>query len=175
MGLAAVLLVWSVNYIVGKITLTHIDALTLASFRLRALRRASARDLFLPAPRTPLRARDIWTFVYLGFFGFAVNQGCFVIGLALTTSEHSALSLSAWARSLILLFASVMKLEKLTTAKVSGMVISFCGVVLLETEHGSPLHSPLLVGDLITLAGTLGFSIYTVLGKHGSRPTTRFR
>ena len=49
--------------------------------------------------------------------------------------------------------------------KSLGMIISFCGVLLLETDQGSPLHSPLLLGDLITLAGTLGFSIYTVLGK----------
>jgi drug/metabolite transporter (DMT)-like permease len=167
MALAAVLLVWSVNYIVGKLTLTHIDALTLASFRFELSATLLLLLYFSRRSRTPLRARDIWTFAYLGFFGFAVNQGCFVVGLSLTTSEHSVLII-ALGPILILLLASAMKLEKLTIGKYLGMAISFCGVLLLETDQGSPLHSPLLLGDLITLCGTLGFSIYTVLGKRVS-------
>jgi drug/metabolite transporter (DMT)-like permease len=166
-ALAAVLLVWSVNYTVGKLTLTHIDALTLASFRFELSATLLLALYFSQRRRTPLRARDIWTFVYLGFFGFAVNQGCFVLGLSLTTSEHSVLII-ALGPILILLLASAMKLEKLTMGKCLGMAISFCGVLLLETEQGSPLHSPLLLGDVITLCGTLGFAIYTVLGKRVS-------
>jgi drug/metabolite transporter (DMT)-like permease len=46
-----------------------------------------------------------------------------------------------------------------------GMAVAFAGVFLLEAENGSPAHSPFLVGDVITLCGTIGFSIYTVLGK----------
>jgi drug/metabolite transporter (DMT)-like permease len=164
LALAAVLLVWSVNYIVGKLTLTHLDGLTLASFRFQLSAVLLLAIYFSRRERTPLRGRDVWTFVYLGFFGFAVNQGCFVLGLSLTTSQHSVVII-ALGPILILLLASALKLEKLTAGKSLGMVISFCGVLLLETEQGSPLHSPLLLGDLITLAGTLGFSIYTVLGK----------
>jgi drug/metabolite transporter (DMT)-like permease len=163
-GLAAVLLVWSVNYIVAKLTLTHLDALTLASFRFQLSAMLLLAIYFSQRRRTPLRPPDVWTFVYLGFFGFAINQGCFVLGLSLTTSQHSVVII-AMGPILILLLARALKLEKLTTWKGLGMVTSFCGVLMLETEHGSPLHSPLLLGDLITLAGTLGFSIYTVLGK----------
>jgi drug/metabolite transporter (DMT)-like permease len=164
MGLAGVLFVWSVNYIVGKITLTHIDGLTLAAFRAETVAAMLLVIYFAQRGRKPLRARDVWTFVYLGFFGYVVNQGCFVIGLSRTTSEHSVVIIAA-APIIILLLASALRLEKLTTAKVAGMAICFVGVVLLETDQGSPMHSPLLLGDLITLAGILGFSIYTVLGK----------
>jgi len=168
MGLAGVLLVWSVNYIVGKITLAHMDALTLASFRMELVAAMLLVIYFAQRRRTPLRASDVWTFAYLGFFGYAVNQGCFVIGLGHTTSEHSVVIIAA-APILILLLASAAKLERLTAPKILGMVVCFFGVVLLETDQGSPAHSPLLAGDLITLAGTLGFSIYTVLGKRVAR------
>ena len=87
--LAAVLLVWSVNYIVGKLTLTHFDGLTLASFRFQISAVLLLAIYFSQRNRTPLRVRDVWTFAYLGFFGFAMNQGGFVLGLSLTTSEHS--------------------------------------------------------------------------------------
>jgi drug/metabolite transporter (DMT)-like permease len=66
---------------------------------------------------------------------------------------------------IILLLARALKLEALTVAKVVGMAISFVGVYLLETEQGSPAHSPLLMGDIITFGGVIGFSIYAVLGK----------
>jgi drug/metabolite transporter (DMT)-like permease len=163
-SLAAVLLVWSVNYVVAKLTLTHLDALTLASFRFQLSAALLLVICSIQPTRTPLRSRDVWTILYLGFFGFAVNQGAFVIGLSLTTSQHSVVII-ALGPIVILLLATALKLEKLTTAKSLGMVISFCGVLVLEADQGSPLHSPLLLGDLITLVGTLGFSIYTVLGK----------
>jgi O-acetylserine/cysteine efflux transporter len=66
---------------------------------------------------------------------------------------------------IILVLARLMKQEALTAGKIVGMAISFFGVYLLETEYGSPAHSPLLKGDLITLGGTVGFAIYAVLGK----------
>lgn len=166
-GLAGVLLAWSVNYIVGKITLTHIAALTLASFRFQISAGLLLALYFIRRHRTPFRARDLWTFAYLGFLGYAVNQGSFVIGLSLTSSEHSVI-IVALGPILILLLASVMKLEKLTLGKTLGILISFCGVLLLETEQGPLLHSTMLWGDLITLVGTVGYSLYTVLGKRVS-------
>jgi drug/metabolite transporter (DMT)-like permease len=164
LGLIAVLLAWSLNYIVGKITLTHFDALTLASFRFQVAALILLALYFSRRQRTPLRMRDLWTFVYLGFFGYAINQGGFVIGLSLTTSEHSSI-IVALGPILILAMSRAMGLETLTPGKIFGMLISFSGVLLLESESGSLLHSPLLFGDLITLAGTLGYSIYTVLAK----------
>jgi drug/metabolite transporter (DMT)-like permease len=164
LALIALLFAWSINYIVGKITLTHFAALTLASFRLQISALVLLSLYFSRRNRTPLNRRDLWTFAYLGFFGYAINQGGFVTGLSLTTSEHSVI-IVALGPILILAMARAMGLETLTPGKVFGMLISFCGVIVLETDSGSPLHSPLLLGDLISLAGTLGYSIYTVLAK----------
>ena len=168
LGLGAVLLFWSVNYIVAKITLLHMDALTLAVLRAELVAVLLVVIYRTQRERTPLRRRDIWVFTYLGFFGYVVNQGCFIVGLGSTTSGHSAV-LIASSPIMILLLASAMRLERLTLAKLLGMSLCFAGVVILETEHGSPMHSPLLVGDLVTLTGVIGFSAYTVLGKKVAR------
>ena len=93
-----------------------------------------------------------------------VNQGLFTIGLNYTTSDHSAVIIAV-GPIIILLLARIMKLEAVTPAKILGMGVAFAGVFLLEAENGSPVHSPFLVGDLITLGGTMGFALYTVLGK----------
>ena len=164
LGLVGVLFIWSLNYVAGKITLGHLSAFSIVAFRFQISAALLLGIYFAQRNRTPLRRRDLWTFVYVGFFGYAVNQGCFVLGLAHTTSQHSVVII-AMGPIVILLLASALRLENLTPAKSLGMAISFLGVLLLETEHGSPVHSPFLVGDLITLAGTLGFATYTVLGK----------
>jgi len=168
LGLGAVLLLWSVNYIVGKITLLHMDALTLAVLRAELVAILLLIIYLAQRGRAPLRGSDIWILTYLGVLGYGVNQGCFIVGLGSTTSGHSAV-LIASSPIIILLLASSMKLERLTWAKSLGMATCFAGVVLLETEHGSPVHSPLLAGDLITLAGVIGFSAYVVLGKKVAR------
>jgi drug/metabolite transporter (DMT)-like permease len=164
LALIAVLLIWSFNYVAGKIAMRHIDAMSLALMRMPL-----AALLMLPVygrqgRRTPLARGDIWTFTYLGFFGVVINMGCYTLGLGHTTSQH-AVVVMALGPVLVLLLAATLKIESLSAAKALGMVISFLGVVALETERRAPGHSPLLLGDLITLSSITGFSIYTVLAK----------
>jgi len=163
-AIIATLLCWSFNYVAAKTALRHIDAFSLAVLRLPLAALLILPVYFLQPHRTRPRLGDLWTFTYLGFFGSLVNQICFTVGLSHTTSERSVLFF-ALSPILILLLASAMKLEALTPGKILGMAISFLGVILLEAERGSPMHSPFLVGDLITLGSSLSFCIYAVLGK----------
>jgi drug/metabolite transporter (DMT)-like permease len=162
--LALMLLLWSFNYIAGKIALRHLDPISLACFRIELAAIIMLPIYFSRRQRAALRLRDLWPFVYLGFWGVVVNQGLFTIGLNYTTSDHSAVIIAV-GPIIILLLARIMKLEAVTPAKMLGMAVAFAGVFLLEAENGSPVHSPFLVGDLITLSGTMGFALYTVLGK----------
>jgi len=158
------LVLWSGNYVAGKIALRTLDPITLTCLRLQLAAFIMLAIYFTRRERQPLQLSDAWPFLYLGFFGVIVNQGLFTVGLNYTTSNHSAV-LIAVGPIIILLLARAMKLEMLTAAKVAGMAISFVGVYLLETEQGSPAHSPLLLGDIITFGGVIGFAIYAVLGK----------
>jgi drug/metabolite transporter (DMT)-like permease len=158
------LVLWSGNYVAGKIALRTLDPITLVCLRLQLAAFLMLVIYFSRRERQPLKLRDVWPFLYLGFFGVVLNQGLFTVGLNYTTSDHSAV-LIAIGPIIILLLARALKLEALTVAKVVGMAISFVGVYLLETEQGSPAHSPLLMGDIITFGGVIGFSIYAVLGK----------
>ena len=158
------LVLWSGNYVAGKIALRTLSPITLACLRLQLAAFIMLAIYFTRRERQPLKTSDAWPFLYLGFLGVVVNQGLFTVGLNYTTSNHSAV-LIAIGPIIILLFARALKLEMLTAAKVAGMAISFVGVYLLETEQGSPAHSPLLMGDIITFGGVIGFSAYAVLGK----------
>ena len=162
--LLMMLVLWSGNYVAGKIALRTLDPITLVCLRLQLAAFLMLAIYFTRRERQPLKLRDVWPFLYLGFFGVVINQGLFTVGLDYTTSDHSAV-LIAIGPIIILVLARALKLEALTVAKVVGMAISFIGVYLLETEQGSPAHSPLLMGDIITFGGVIGFSIYAVLGK----------
>lgn len=167
--------IWTGNFIAAKIGLRELPPLTMASFRvvlagivmLPAYRFCRGLPAFTEAARareSGFSARDYWTFLYLGFFGVSVNQICFTIGLRYTSVEHSAVIVGL-GPIYILILAVAMRLERWTWRKASGMLISLIGVTLMAGETGMTRHSPTLLGDFITLCGSLGFAIYAVLGK----------
>lgn len=162
-SLVAMLVMWSFNYVAGKVALRHLDPITLAAFRIELATLIILPFYFLRRNRIRLSARDLWILAWLGFF-LAANQFCFTVGLDYTSSGHSSVILSL-GPILVLLLAIAIKQEALTPGKLFGMAISFLGVILLEGERGLFTRSPFLTGDLITLAGTFSFSIYAVFSK----------
>ena len=160
------LLIWSFNYVAGKIALRHLDPLTLASFRLELAAIVILPFFLSRRERSPLLPTNFRTFAYLLLLGvlMAINQGGFTVGLGHTSSGHSSVIL-ACGPVIVLLFARAMKQEALTVTKILGTAFALAGVILLETEQGPFVHSPFLTGDLITLLGTTSFALYVVFGK----------
>jgi drug/metabolite transporter (DMT)-like permease len=169
LALGSMLFLWTFNYILGKVALRHIDPVSLAVFRFELAALVMVVIYLLRREgRTPLRRADIGSVVVLGILGVILNQGGFTVGLNFTSSDHSAV-IAGVAPVMVLLFASVLRLEALTPAKMLGMAISFTGVLVLETEHGYPSRSPFLTGDIITLVSTVGYALYAVYGKKMAR------
>jgi drug/metabolite transporter (DMT)-like permease len=164
MSLAAMLAMWSFNYVAAKTALRYFDGLTLAAFRIEIAGLILLPIYFLRRNRSRLTRHDVWTLSYLGWL-LCANQLFFTVGLAYTTSGHSAMIL-AIGPILVLLLARAMKIEALTTAKIVGMALAFTGAAILAAENGFDLRrSPTLSGDLITLLGTTCFTFYVVLSK----------
>jgi len=164
MSLAAMLAMWSFNYVAAKTALRYFDGLTLAAFRIEIAGLILLPIYFLRRNRGKLTRRDVWTLSYLGWL-LCANQLFFTVGLAYTTSGHSAMIL-AIGPILVLLLARAMKIEALTAAKIAGMALAFTGAAILAAENGFDLRrSPTLSGDLITLLGTTCFTVYVVLSK----------
>jgi drug/metabolite transporter (DMT)-like permease len=64
-----------------------------------------------------------------------------------------------------LILAVLLRLERATWHKAVGMTIAFTGIAVLASEGGLSTHSPSLLGDAITMTGSIGFATYAVLGK----------
>jgi drug/metabolite transporter (DMT)-like permease len=174
-AIAVLVVVWAVNFIAAKIGLLYLRPLAMASFRvvlagvvmipvyfscLKFSAFAEAADL----RRRGLATRDLWTFFYLGFFGVTVNQMCFTIGLYFTHVNHAAVIVGL-GPIYILVLAVLFRLERATGHKVVGMLLALAGVAVLASENGISMHSASITGDGITMAGSIGFAIYAVLGK----------
>jgi drug/metabolite transporter (DMT)-like permease len=177
LSVALIVAMWALNFIAAKIGLRHLEPLAMATFRV-VLAGLVMLPAYLICRRLPAFAqaslpsqnsqqfslRNLWVFTYLGFFGVVTNQICFTVGLRYTSVGHSAI-IVGMGPVYILLLACLMRLERFTFRKASGMAIAFAGVILLATESKFGAHSPTLLGDVITMTGSVGFSLYAVLGK----------
>ena len=174
-SIGLVVVVWALNFIAAKIGLRYLPAVTMASFRVVIAGFCMVPAYFicshLPAFADAQRARergftrrDLWTFFYLGFFGVVVNQMCFTMGLRYTSVGHAAV-IVGMGPIYTLVLAVLFRLERATWHKVVGMAIAFAGVAVLALENGISTRSPSLLGDAITMTGSIGFATYAVLGK----------
>ena len=169
------MVIWAVNFIAAKIGLRHFPPLTMASFRVcgagvvmipfyLGLRRLRFFAQAAAARKRRFTRQDAWTFLYLGFFGVSVNQFCFTLGLHYTSVSHSAI-LVGMGPIYTLILAVLLRMERATWHKAVGMAIAFTGIAVLASEQGISTHSSSLLGDAITMTGSLGFAMYAVLGK----------
>lgn len=166
---------WAGNFIAAKIGLRYLPTLTMASFRVCAAGVVMVPAYWLcrllpgfaEAAATRKRrftARDWWTLFYLGFFGMTVNQMCFTVGLHYTSVSHAAV-IVGMGPIYTLILAVLLRLEKVTWHKATGMAIAFTGIAVLTSERGAATPSPSLIGDAITMTGSVGFAMYAVLAK----------
>jgi len=170
-----VIIIWAINFIAAKIGLRSLPAMALASFRV-VLAGAVMLPFYLWCSRLPAFAeaaqsrrhqftlRDIWIFLYMGFFGVTINQVCFTVGLRFTSVSHAAV-IVGMGPIYTLIFAVLFKLERVTRRKAMGMTIAVIGIAVLASENGVSAHSPSVLGDAITMTGSIGFAMYVVLGK----------
>jgi len=167
-SVAAIILIWAVNFIAAKVGVRYLAPLTLAAFRVTVAAVLMVPLYWVGARRgavssTRFSKDDLWAFTYLGFFSVVVNQVCFTVGLRYTSVSHAAV-IVGMGPMYALVLAVLMKLEKATRGKIVGMAVAFTGIAVLASDNVKSAHSS-LTGDAITFCGSMGFAMYVVLGK----------
>ncbi len=160
-----VVVCWASNIIAGKEALKGFGALALA--QLRVLVAAGIYAFWFLASgrlrRLQLSPRKWFFLLGMAASGIALNQLTFIGGMARTTVAHTGL-IVALGPVMVLVIAVVIRLEALTAWKFVGMLIAFAGVGILTADKAGQ-GSGRWIGDLILLASTLVFAIYTILMK----------
>jgi drug/metabolite transporter (DMT)-like permease len=165
--LASMVAIWCGNFIALKVCLRVMSPVGVTAFRVIA----AAALLFCIQHYSPgryefnkLRKADYVLFLKLAFVGLLLNQVLFISGLKYTTVAHSALVVT-FGPLFTLLFAWKRGQERLTGTNLFGMVLSICGIVFLNLDKDLKLQTSYLVGDLLTLGGSVTFAYYTVMSK----------
>lgn len=130
-------------------------------------------SLFLPKEHVP--PRDILLLCGAGMLGVLFNQGCFIVGVSLTTPGEASLvttTMPMW----VMLLAWIILGEPISMKKAGGIALGAAGALTLMLGSSSTSESapaPAL-GDLIVLAAQLSYALYLTLYRNFIRRYSLF-
>jgi len=166
---------WAMNFLIGKVALREFPAVLLSGLRVSLAALLILPVYFARKRKTP--GGGEWTrgelpaLLVLGLFGVGLNQLCFVTGLGATSVAHASLIMGI-TPVIVLVIASVIGQEKLTSKKVTGLAVALIGVFVLNRAPAKA-SGVTLAGDALIFGAAATFAIFTVFGKrvtvrHGS-------
>ncbi len=166
LGALLAVLFWGVSFVATKAVVREISPVTLIFTRAGLGTLLLAGILALRRQR-PLPPRDaLLPLAAMGFVGVAFHQLLQAHALTLTSAVNTGWLIGLTPLWSALLSAFVLK-ERFGAAKIAGLLVGFTGAVLVVTrgELGTALLAlPATRGDLLVLASTVNWALYTVLG-----------
>jgi len=115
--------------------------------------------------KTKIYKKDIPAFLLCGLTGIGLNQMFFIKGLSFTFPIHASL-LTLITPVMITIIAAVILRERITIAKVTGLLLSISGaVLLLATKEASAPGDNILLGDTLVILSALAYTFYFILVK----------
>ena len=164
LGLVPVFL-WGLSFVATKAALADVEPLTLVLGR-TALATLSLTTVCLLRRRPPrLPQTALVPLIGAGALGVFLHQILQAYGLTLTTAVRTG-----WLIGVIPIWSAVIALlflrESLSVPKAVGLLLGLMGVGLLVTGGRMPSLLPQTLGDLLILASTVSWAIYTVLGRY---------
>jgi drug/metabolite transporter (DMT)-like permease len=163
-ALTLIQVLFGVHYLAGKIVLKEIPPKAWVILRVAAAAVLLVAVAVGMKRRFPSALRDLVLLAVFSLFGVAINQVCFVEGLARTTATHSAIIntlIPAWT----LFFAVLLGRESLTRLKALSLALAVAGVALVIRPERASFSSVTFVGDLLTMTNSMSYSFFLVISK----------
>jgi drug/metabolite transporter (DMT)-like permease len=111
--------------------------------------------------------RDLAVLALLGAISIAIHQGLQSNGLLFTSATSMA-----WLVALTPVFTAVLAWlflsESFGTVKIIGLMIAFVGAIAVVTKgafNADTIHLPSTTGDLLALASSLNWAIFSIASK----------
>ena len=108
--------------------------------------------------------RDYFQLAICAFFGVALNMVMFFEGLSRTSPIHAPL-IMVTTPILVLIIGFLLKEEKLSAAKIFGVVLGTIGAGMLITGRAGGDREATFWGDVMIMINAASFAIYLVLVK----------
>lgn len=119
----------------------------------------------LVTPNEKIERKDFLTLFVASIFGIAINMLMFFKGFQYTTPIHASV-IMVITPIIVLILSSIFLKERMTSAKVLGIVLGFSGAVVLSV-YGKSANSGdnILLGNLLVFINATSFSIYLIMIK----------
>jgi drug/metabolite transporter (DMT)-like permease len=154
---------FAVNYIVSKLGMKAFDPFTFAY--LRVLGAAIVMNAILPRHAyAPLTRADGKRVALYAVLGVVLNQSMFLAGLALTSAHVAAILITA-VPVFTLVVAMLLREERVTAMKVSGIALACAGALTVVGREGFGGTTKSLAGDLLIVGNSLAYAFFLVLSK----------
>ena len=165
LAMLSVVVIWGVSHTVVKSTLSEMTPLVFSSIRhvgaaavLLVLAWSIERDLSI--------ARSDWWWILLLGVIVVIDQTLYVTGIGLSTASNASLLLST-SPIFVALMSAVSRTETIHGWNWVGILLSFAGIFLVITggHPDNAMVSQSLLGNLLVLASSVSWALYTVLSK----------
>ncbi|VBB08967.1 Hypothetical protein LUCI_4253 [Lucifera butyrica] len=160
-------LFWSGAFITGKIAVREFPAFALTFFRFLFALPLIFSILYIREPENMLPRGKQWRpLIILGFVGTFCYHALFFTALQYTTAINSSL-IGAMNPMVTTLLAALFFSEQLTPRRITGVILSFCGVFLVITNADWRLISDFRFngGDLLMLLAVCSWAVYSLLSR----------
>ena len=115
-------------------------------------------SLFIP--QQAIERRDLLKVAGAGFFGFALAQGGYIVGLSFTSPINATIELTTMP-IFTLILSSILLHERITPRRALGIIMGFTGAILLITRTTAGDGRPTdFRGDLLILVSQVGYAFY---------------
>ena len=162
-GLSLATVLWATNSIAVKLTLRQIPQLATAVLRVTLAAAVLAVLHRLNGGRFHLPKRERGNLLKLSLSGVSLSFLCYTMGLNYTSVSH-AVFINALVPMAVLLVAGMHGLERITSPKLAGVLLSLAGALSLALDKTGG-HGPGWVGDLLVLGSVGWFAVFTVGSK----------
>lgn len=116
-------------------------------------------------PKEKIARKDYFLLAICGLFGVAVNQIMFFEGLNLTTPINASI-IMVGSPILVMVFSSLLLKEKITGARLAGIILGFTGAAFLILSHGQlTFASGTFTGNIFILINASSYGLFLVLVK----------
>jgi drug/metabolite transporter (DMT)-like permease len=160
------MIIWGSDYPFGKISLREVSPMSFGAMRTVL---SAAALVFIFSRQGESWAVSKWQFlrlVVLALLGAFLNRVFWSIGVSQTTASNAALLM---ATSPIFVFVATFLLfrTEVTFRAALGVFICFLGVFLVIRSdwHGWSMSSETIKGDLICIAASASWALFTLLSK----------
>jgi drug/metabolite transporter (DMT)-like permease len=163
--LLVVMVIWGVNLTVVKVSLREMDSLAFNSIRF-SLAGMILLILAFSTGVTRLDRRTAARLFVIGLIGNGLYQVLFILGISMTMAGVTSLILASTPIFVSILNA-LIGVERIGIRVWGGVGSSFLGILLMINPGSlaEPVGLIFILGDLLILAATVCWAVYTVLSR----------